>query len=69
MNNPDQAQKFQAPCRFLRSKEMYYQGAKREDDPCSSGLYWCMQTHETFGPDGQPVGKQECRAGRPCFSG
>jgi hypothetical protein len=69
MNNPDQALKSQAHCRFLRSKEMYYQADRREDDPFSSGLYWCMQTHETFGPDGQPVGKQDCCAGRGCFGG
>jgi hypothetical protein len=67
MNNPNRASKAEARCRYLRSKEMYYQGTKPEEDQFSSGLYWCMQTHETFGPDSQPVGKHECRAGRTCF--
>ncbi len=51
----------------MRSKEMYYQGAGQEDDPFSSGIFWCKQTHENFGPDGQPCGKTECCAGRSCY--
>lgn len=68
MNTPQQASSFVAlPCQKLRSKEMYHEGYGREEDSFSSGLYWCMQTHEAFGPDGQPVGKKECCAGRTCF--
>ena len=32
-------------------------------------LCWCTRTHENFGPDGQPVSKQECCAGRACYGG
>jgi hypothetical protein len=53
------------PCRHLRSKEMYYQGS--EDDDFSSGIYWCLRTYEPLGPDGQPVGKNDCCTGRSCF--
>lgn len=63
------ASRFQIPCPNLRSKEMFYMSPGQEDDAFSSGLYWCTRTQETFGPDGQPVGKIECCAGRACFGG
>ena len=46
---------------------MYHQSPGQEDDQFCSGLYWCNRTHETFGPDGQPVSKAECCATRVCF--
>lgn len=55
------------PCRNLRSKEMYYQPAGQEEDEFASGIFWCCRTQESFGPDGQPIGKRECCAGRGCF--
>jgi hypothetical protein len=67
MSNSDSAAEIQIPCRCLRSKEMYHQALGQEDDQCSSGLFWCTRTHETFGPDGQPVSKHECCTGRGCF--
>jgi hypothetical protein len=57
---------FQPLCRHLRSKEMYYQAPGQMDDEFSSGVYWCGKTQETFGPDGEPVGKTECCSGRNC---
>jgi hypothetical protein len=53
------------PCRYLRNKEMYYQGS--EDDEFASGLYWCNRTQESFGPDGAACGKLECCATRACY--
>lgn len=67
MNTPDPAPQFQIPCRNLRSKEMFYQPPGSDDDQFSSGLFWCSRTQESFGPDGQPVGKTDCCSGRPCF--
>ena len=61
-------QRVAIPCRDLRSKEMYYQGAGHEDE-YASGVYWCAKTQEGFGPDGQPAGKMECCAGRSCYVG
>ncbi len=52
-------------CRQLRSKEMYYQAA--EDDEFASGIHWCQQTNEPFGPDGEPCSKKTCCEGRSCF--
>jgi hypothetical protein len=65
MEAQENSQKFELPCKYLRSKEMYYQAA--EDDSFASGVYWCTRTHEAFGPDGGPVAKAECCAGRTCF--
>jgi hypothetical protein len=69
MNNSNSAPKFEAPCRHLRSKEMYYQPLSQQDDEFSSGLYWCNKTQESFGPDGDCVSKEKCCAARACFSG
>lgn len=49
---------------------MYYQSAAPENDErdeCSSGIFWCGKTQDSFGPDGKPVGKMECCAERPCY--
>ncbi len=55
------------PCKHIRSKEMYYQSDQTEGDAFSGGVFWCTKTHETFGPDGEPVDRTECKAGRVCF--
>ena len=60
------------PCKYLRSKEMYYEqpGAENVDgDPFASGVYWCARTQEAFGPDGEPAEKSECQCGRSCYVG
>lgn len=49
----------------MRSKEMYYEAA--DDDEFASGIFWCVKTHENFGPDGEPVSKKHCCEGRQCF--
>ena len=63
----DLEQEFVFPCKHIRSKEMYHQAEMLADDSYSSGIFWCKRTHETFGPDGEPVEKVECKAGRACF--
>ena len=55
----------QIPCRFLRCKEMFYQG--EEEDEFASGAYWCLRTNEPFGPDGETCGKKQCCANRTCY--
>ena len=55
----------QIPCRFLRCKEMFYQGD--ESDEFASGAYWCLRTNEPFGPDGETCGKKQCCANRTCY--
>lgn len=57
------------PCKHIRAKEMYYQADEREGDAFASGVYWCTCTHQTFGPDGQPVDRSECNPGRGCYRG
>lgn len=58
----------QFPCRFLRSKEMYYQPYGQEEDQFSGGSYWCMKTQEGFGPDGHFADCKECHVERPCYT-
>jgi hypothetical protein len=67
MSNPESATQSRIPCPNLRSKEMFHQALGQEEDQFSSGLYWCVRTSESFGPDGQPVGKAECGRDRRCF--
>jgi hypothetical protein len=69
--NPNAASptELRPPCQNLRSKEMYYQSPGEEEDAYSSGAYWCVQTQEAFGPDGQPTGRRVCCHGRNCYVG
>ena len=69
MNAPENSSQRQTSCRKLRSKEMFYQSPGQEDDAFSSGVYWCGKTQENVGPDGEPVGKADCCAGRGCYVG
>jgi hypothetical protein len=60
-------------CRHLRTKKMYIpaQAAEvRAENPersSSSCHYWCNQTMTPVGRDDQPVHRDACQAGRPCF--
>jgi hypothetical protein len=65
MKIEEQTAQLQLPCRYLRCKEMYYQG--ETDDEFASGQFWCHRTQEAFGPDGTPCGKKECCASRTCY--
>jgi len=67
MDHPEASSELRFPCRHFRNKEMYYQSADEEEDQFSSGIYWCLKTQESFGPDGEPVGKNHCCAGRSCY--
>jgi hypothetical protein len=69
MNTSENSPQFQAPCRKLRSKEMFYQSPGQDEDEFSSGVFWCGKTQENFGPDGQPASKADCGAGRACYVG
>lgn len=33
----------------------------------STATYWCLETMQTFGPDGGVAHAHACRAGRKCF--
>lgn len=55
------------PCRFLMSKEMFYDSDTARDAAYSSGIFQCLKTHQCFGPDGLPTDAEDCRDGRACF--
>lgn len=65
MDAPETSARFEIPCRNLRCKEMFHQSP--EDDAFAGGNYWCGQTQEAFGPDGQPADKKQCCASRGCY--
>ena len=65
MNDANQVTSLQVPCRNIRSKEMFHQSA--DDDEFASGIYWCNKTHESVGPDGEPVTKKQCCESRSCY--
>ena len=67
MNSPEPTPNSHPPCRHLRNKEMHYQGLGQADDEFASGIHWCAQTQEAFGPDGQSADKTDCCAGRSCY--
>lgn len=69
MNRSDKSTTVQAPCRFLRCKEMYFREPDAAETEAGGGAYWCQQTQESFGPDGQPACKEDCAAGRACYQG
>ena len=69
MKTSHSSTRIQLVCPKLRSKEMYYEQPGQEEEDFSSGLFWCMKTNETFGPDGRPIGKEECQEGRGCYCG
>jgi hypothetical protein len=55
------------PCRFLRSKEMFYDNGIPLEDRGSSGIFWCSQTHQCLGPDNITVSTEECGPERSCY--
>jgi hypothetical protein len=47
-----------------------YSDGSAEDsyDDYDSTVYWCLQTLKSFGPDDEPVHRQDCRsASRSCY--
>ena len=68
MDSPKPALKITLPCKCMRSKEMYYESPGQEEDDFSSGIFWCTETQESFGPDGESVGKEDCHKGRKCYT-
>ncbi len=54
-------------CKFLRSKEMYYEQAGEEDVQFASDVFWCAKSLEAFGPDGESAGKSDCQSSRSCY--
>ena len=67
MKEPNEAPKAQIPCKHLRTNNMYYSDPiEDEDNQSEDSIFWCLKTHEGFGPDGEPALKTECCAGRSC---
>jgi hypothetical protein len=57
----------QRPCRFLRSKEMFYDNGIPLEQRSGSGIFWCGHTHKCLGPDSALVSDEDCRPERSCY--
>lgn len=56
------------PCGDLRSKGMYINAGLPEDQAVTGdGHFWCLRTMESYGPDGEGIGRRECGPGRDCY--
>jgi hypothetical protein len=58
-------------CTHLRHKGMYVFAELPPEttesvDEIEATAYWCSCTQKAFGPDGHPVGRRYCQAGRGC---
>ena len=61
-------------CLSLRHKGMYVTSVPDPEeskfyDKYDGTWYWCGETQIGYGPDGQPVGPQDCKNGRGCCKG
>ncbi|MDB5326557.1 MAG: hypothetical protein JWM57_2126 [Phycisphaerales bacterium] len=57
-------------CGELRSKRYFMLDVIPTDGEQyldASGYCWCYHTQQVLGPDGDPVGPDDCRVGRSCY--
>jgi hypothetical protein len=57
----------EGPCRYLRSKEMFYDNGLPLEQRSGSGIFWCSHTHQCLGPDNSAVSPEDCQEHRSCF--
>ena len=67
MSESTEATHFAIPCRYLRTNKMFHGAPDEEIDESEAGMFWCEKTRETFGPDGECVGKSDCGSDRSCY--
>lgn len=56
-------------CEFIRWKGLFVdvQRAPTEPDSTEPHIYWCVQTQNCLGPDGQVVDEDICSSLRTCY--
>lgn len=57
----------QTACVMLRVKQEE-EGMQQEEQAHLSGLFYCLRTGTSFGPDGKQAGLELCQPGRECHS-
>ncbi len=67
MSTDSSNQRNHRPCRYLRSKEMFYDTGETPGEEHGSGLFWCEHTNQCLGPDGHPVADEDCGPERNCY--
>lgn len=74
MSHPTLSSRHVTPlhCSHLRHKGMYVADETSADAPhafadtIEATSFWCVCTQKAFGPDGLPVGPEQCASGRGC---
>ncbi len=64
---PQQRQAGTRPCKFLRSKEMYYATLADTTGEFGGQTYWCDCTQDAIGPDDKIAEAKECSPERSCY--
>lgn len=58
-------------CEHLRHKMMYVDDRQSirgfVDDSSDTRIYFCIRSHESLGPDGEPVHPGDCTPSRACY--
>jgi len=57
-------------CEFIRWKGLFVDISQRdanEPESTEPHIYWCVQTQNCLGPDGQVVDEEVCNSFRSCY--
>ncbi len=64
--------KLETSCLHLRHKLMYVDERQATpgmvDDSSDTRVFFCVLSQDPLGPDGQPVGPEDCIPARGCYS-
>ncbi len=70
MNDVDPVQ-LKVTCLKLRHKLMYADARQSTpglvDDSSDTRVFHCLMTHDSIGPDNEPVSPSECSPSRACY--
>lgn len=70
-NDLERPVKLRAACMHLRHKLMYCDERQTTpgmvDDSSTTRVFFCIQSHDSLGPDGQPAAPKLCSTDRCCY--
>lgn len=73
MNDQFAPVKLTVTCQHLRHKLMYVDERHATpglvDDSSTTRVFLCLKSHESLGPDGEPVSPTDCSSSRACYCG
>ena len=54
-------------CRHLQNKAYFCDAEPKEHVDDFATPFWCLESHDAVGPDGEAVDSECCGPDRPCF--